>query len=77
MVTRYLNETEDAPTKIVKVIGDVRNAHLHRHRWLGAVRRAALRKAKQVIRDEARRTRPTAKLLSRSRSLSSDKSTQK
>jgi hypothetical protein len=43
MVMRDLSETDDVPTKIVKAIGDMCGMHLHRDRWLGAVRRAALR----------------------------------
>jgi hypothetical protein len=52
VVIRDLNEIGDVPTKIVKVIGDMCGIHLHRDRWLGAVRSAALKKAKRVTRIE-------------------------
>jgi hypothetical protein len=49
---RELNETDDVPTKIVKMIGDMlRDTHLHRDCWLGAVRSAALKKAKRRIEE--------------------------
>lgn len=60
LVMRVLNETDEVPKKIVKVIGDMcGDTHLHRDCWDGAVRSAALKKAKRVTQIEEGGSRPT------------------